>query len=218
MCFCATTGLVYMNCDNYFLGDAMQLNHFLFLKVSSDRTNELLKSSYTYFYAFLALIWTTIFAVKLFFLAFFQRLIERVTKIQKYYWMMIVITLISWIFLVVESFILCPHFGYDSCRILLLLSVFWMCWIGSVKCYDPSRDLLYVSMSGLVIDLDVLTDFFNKSSVRWISIIMLNYYWSCQHFHHHSSKSQNQNTAKVRSWFLSLSLPDHDHNRARTRK
>ena len=124
MCLCAATGLVYRNCDNYFLGDAMQLDHSLFLKVSPDRTNELLKSSYTYLYAFLALIWTTIFVVKLSFLAFFKRLIERVTKIQKYYWIVVVITLISWIFLVVEPLILCPHFGYDSCRILLLPSVF----------------------------------------------------------------------------------------------
>ena len=74
MCLCAATGLVYRNCNNYFLGGAMQLDHSLFLKVSPDRTNELLKSSNTYLHAFFALIWTTIFAVKLSFLAFFKKL------------------------------------------------------------------------------------------------------------------------------------------------
>ena len=124
MCLCAATRLVYRNCNNYFLGGTIQLDPFLFLKVSPDRTNELLKSSNTYLHAFFALIWTTIFAVKLSFLAFFKKLTERVTKIQNYYWIVVVITLISWIFLVVEPLILCPHFGYNSCRILPLPSVF----------------------------------------------------------------------------------------------
>ena len=61
----------------------MQLDSFLFLKMSSDRINELFKSFNTYFYVFLALIWTTILVVKLSFLAFFKKFIERVIKIQK---------------------------------------------------------------------------------------------------------------------------------------
>ena len=139
MCFCATIELIYKNCDNYFLNDVMQLNHFLFLKVSFDRINELFKNSNTYFYVFFAFIWITIFVVKFFFLTFFKRFIERVTKIQKYYWIVMIIILISWIFLMMKFLILCFHF---------------------------SRNLLYVSMSKLVIDLNVFIDFFNKSSMR----------------------------------------------------
>jgi hypothetical protein len=85
MCLCAATGLIYRNCDNYFLSDVMQKDPSLFLKVSPNQISELLKISNTYLYPFLALIWTTIFVVKFFFLAFFKELIERVTKIQKYY-------------------------------------------------------------------------------------------------------------------------------------
>ena len=78
----------------------------------------LLEISTTKIHAFLAFIWTTIFAVKFSFLAFFKKLIERVSKIHTYYWIVVAITAVSWPFLVVEPFILCHHFGFEAGRVL----------------------------------------------------------------------------------------------------
>lgn len=119
---CAAFGLLYGYSDYYFLSGALKKNPSLFLLLQSDQLNKLLKVSTTYVHAYLAFIWTTIFAVKFSFLAFFWHLIDRVTGIHTYYWIVVVTTAISWPFLVVEPFILCHEFGPNARRILLPLT------------------------------------------------------------------------------------------------
>lgn len=116
ICLCAASGLLYGYCDYYFLSGALKKDPSLFFQLESDQLGKLLKVSTTYVHAFLAFIWTTIFAVKFSFLAFFKKLIERVTKIHTYYWIVVAITGISWPFLVVEPFILCHYFGPSARR------------------------------------------------------------------------------------------------------
>lgn len=63
----------------------------------------------------IALIWTTTFSVKFSFLIFFRQLIDRVSKyITIYYWIVVLFTVASWIFIVCQPFILCPHFDSEA--------------------------------------------------------------------------------------------------------
>lgn len=59
--------------------------------------------------------WTATYAVKFSFLALFRKLISRLSKkITIYFWIIVGLTLISWAYIVVEPFILCPVFGLSS--------------------------------------------------------------------------------------------------------
>lgn len=104
MCLSASTGIIYI-----FLIDALQRNPLLLQKASADQINDLLKTPFAPIYACLALSWTSIFAVKFSFLVFFRKLIDRVTKIHTLYWIVIIITLLSWLFMVVEPLTLCHN-------------------------------------------------------------------------------------------------------------
>ena len=109
MCLCAATGILYKKCDYLFLIDVLGNDPSLVSNISPDQISDLLKTPYAVYYAFYALIWTTTFAVKLSFLVFFKRLINGVTKIHKYYWIVGMITLLSWLYNVTEPFVVCSH-------------------------------------------------------------------------------------------------------------
>lgn len=160
ICLCAAAGIVFKNSNNYSLGNAALQDPSL-SNMSPHQIDELFKP-YKYIYA--ALIWTTIFAVKFSFLIFFKKLIERVTKIHTYYWIVIVITVISWLFTLVEPFIICPHFGYSTRRIISIPPIFEDTKPDSVQCYDSLPELRFgASTSWLVTSLDIITDVCSKS-------------------------------------------------------
>lgn len=79
----------------------------------------LFKIRYVIVYVGFALTWTTIFAVKISFLIFFKKLINRVTKILTYYWIVSIITLLSWLFNVLEPFVMCKDLNQTVGRIQL---------------------------------------------------------------------------------------------------
>ena len=115
MCLCATIGILYKYCDFVFLLHALRSNPSLFSKLDADQIKDLLKIPFAVLHVFFAFTWTTIFAVKLSFLVFFKKLISRVTKIHTYYWFVVIITLLSWLFMVLEQLVLCsyPSKGVD---------------------------------------------------------------------------------------------------------
>lgn len=111
-CLGAATYLIYSFSRMIFLSDAIRLDPS-FSPTFSEVTQ--LSGSRKIIYSFLATIWTTTFAVKLSFLVFFKKLIERVSKqINIYYWVIVVFTVVSWMFIVGEPFILCPYFGIKT--------------------------------------------------------------------------------------------------------
>ena len=65
--------------------------------------------------AAVVLLSTTVFAIKLAFLAFFRGLIRRLKKLEIWWWCVLVIVILSSIFLICANFIACPY--YDE-RIL----------------------------------------------------------------------------------------------------
>lgn len=111
-CLGAATGLIYSFTRMIFLSNAVRLDPSV-----SPTFGEIaqLTDSLKIIYSFLALIWTTTFAVKLSFLVFFKKLIDRVSrKITIYYWFLVVFTMVSWMFVVSEPFVLCPYFGLQT--------------------------------------------------------------------------------------------------------
>lgn len=74
------------------------------------------KRHLTYLYAYLSLLWTATFAVKFSFLAFFRQLIQSVANIRMYFWIVVVFTTVSWMFVIAEPFILCHQFGMETSR------------------------------------------------------------------------------------------------------
>ncbi|KAG8157104.1 hypothetical protein KVR01_013094 [Diaporthe batatas] len=136
----AVIGLVYYLLDSIYLATAVERNPAIFFQFSQKQTQQLLSQALNE-NIFLIMAWTTTFFVKFSFLAFFRQLIRNVGKIQRYYWGIVIFTFITWLFLLSEAFILCSDFG-----------------INAIKCWSPTKNLLYVSMTGLVTGLDCLTD------------------------------------------------------------
>lgn len=113
----AATGILYHICYFLYLHSAALLDPEVLPYVVAD-FNQLLnlqKKTYPY----LALIWTTTYAVKACFLAFMRPLVWHISwGVNWYYWFTITFSLVSWAFVVAEPFIICPYFGLDAseCR------------------------------------------------------------------------------------------------------
>ncbi|KAK8022515.1 hypothetical protein PG993_013282 [Apiospora rasikravindrae] len=138
-CLIVSTVLLYRLCDQLYLATAVQKDKTIVLELNLAELNDLIRNGMKDYSTFLILAWTTTFFVKFSFLAFFRELVHRVASIQYYYWFVVGLTVVSWMFLVAEPFILCPYFGAASCE-----------------------NLLYVSMTGLATGLDALSDILSK--------------------------------------------------------
>lgn len=108
LCLCAGTGLVYAFCQSIFVTQAVKGDPSII--IPPDEYDNL-AHTFAILDSFLCVMWTSIFAVKLTFLALFRLLIRRVSEIiTRYYWIVVATTIVTWMFLVVEPFILCPYF------------------------------------------------------------------------------------------------------------
>lgn len=107
MSLVAAIGIVYKKSGIGFLMAASENNPSSLSKVSANQFEEIIHVRYAIPYAVFNLTWTTIFAVKFSFLAFFKKLIDRMTKIHTYYWIVVAVTLLSWLFMMVEPLIMC---------------------------------------------------------------------------------------------------------------
>lgn len=109
----AATGLIYSLIEGMYLATAVEATPALIFKMTSAQLNLILNEALNQ-NVFLALAWTTTFLVKFSFLAFFSQLIRNVQSIKYYYWGVVVLTVVSWMFLTSESFILCSDFGINA--------------------------------------------------------------------------------------------------------
>ncbi|KAF2837383.1 hypothetical protein M501DRAFT_1059372 [Patellaria atrata CBS 101060] len=140
-CLIAATGLIYRNFDNMYLTQGIWIRPELAFSAGAERMFTALKEFNTYNKIALSLLWTATFSVKLSFLAFFRRLIQSVNRIHQYYWFVVGLTIISWVFVIGEPHILCPHVGLKS-----------------MECAQNFDSKLYYSLTGLVTGLDIVTD------------------------------------------------------------
>lgn len=109
----AATGLMYHIADGFYLATAVQSNPAIYFQFSQDQIDSMLSVTLNE-NIFLSLAWSATFFVKFSFLAFFKQLIWHVNKTQYYYWGVVTLTILTWMFLTSEAFILCSDFGVDS--------------------------------------------------------------------------------------------------------
>ncbi len=105
---------MYNICDNLYLSTAIRLDQTIVFRLGSDRLNALVNTAVQTNHSFLILAWTATFLVKFSFLAFFRQLIWNVAGMRRYYWVVVGLTVLAWMFLITEPFILCSQFGFDS--------------------------------------------------------------------------------------------------------
>lgn len=109
----ASTALVYYLLDSIYLATAVERDALIFFQLNTKQMEQLLSQALNE-NIFLAMAWTTTFLVKFSFLAFFRQLIRNVNGIQYYYWGIVTLTLLTWMFLTSEAFILCSDFGIKA--------------------------------------------------------------------------------------------------------
>ncbi|XDG05101.1 hypothetical protein ABKA04_004716 [Annulohypoxylon sp. FPYF3050] len=112
-CLCAATGILYHICFFLYMHSAALFKPELLPYILADY-DELLGLQKKV-YPFLALIWTTTFGVKGCFLAFMRPLVWHISRtVNRYYWFIVVFSVISWAFVVADPFIICPYFGAEA--------------------------------------------------------------------------------------------------------
>jgi len=115
----AETGILYHFTDSLYFISAAYHDPTAVGLLDAAKTRSLLNDT-KYFHIFFGLSWSATFAIKFSFLAFFRRLVTDVSKpLILYYWFCVVFTGVTWVFLVVEPFILCPFFGTESSTYIL---------------------------------------------------------------------------------------------------
>lgn len=68
-------------------------------------------------FAYITFLWTSVFMVKLCYFAFFHTLLLSMSRaLNRYYWTAAVITVIAWIYLVLQQLVVCPYFGDSACK------------------------------------------------------------------------------------------------------
>ncbi|KAI2615581.1 hypothetical protein GGR54DRAFT_257350 [Hypoxylon sp. NC1633] len=140
-CLCAATGILYNISYLLYLHSAAVLVPQLLPYLLADYYE--LLDLHPRVFAFLALIWTTTYAVKGCFLAFMRPLVWHISRaVNWYYWFIVVFCSISWAFAVAEPFINCPYFGPEG-----------------VKCFSLTIDKTKIlALTTLVTVIDILSD------------------------------------------------------------
>lgn len=112
------------------------------------------------------LLWTATFAVKLSFLAFFRRMVKPLDNIQRYYWGIVGLTIISWMFIIPHPFITCPALGFEICMSSVIDTIVLpSADLVIVTCSQKFDSKLAVVMNTLVTTLDVSTDLMSKLNI-----------------------------------------------------
>lgn len=83
------------------------------------------ETSFKYSFSHHAILWASIFSVKLSFLSFFRPLVKRLARSRKWWTYVTVITALSWGFCTVEVVIICPRFDLTLCKCFILICCFW---------------------------------------------------------------------------------------------
>ncbi len=113
-CLTASTALIFKLLSSVFLAEA---NFVVLDPTSVQFPPNFVRSIVSYqreIYAFLSLSSGTIFSVKFSFLFFFRLLIDRLNGIVTYWKIVVVITIVCFIYSVISFLIACPHLGLSA--------------------------------------------------------------------------------------------------------
>lgn len=169
-CLCGATGIILVSVRNIFLTEAMLVDQSFLL--TKEGAFSVANTAPAIINSFLVLTWTAVISVKFSFLALFRPLIQRISwKITFYYWFVVVFTVIAWIYMVSEAFIVCPAFGVHlNSKILSKRGFFANCWRitcwqdSPVRCMAKDEAITSLILSILLTILDIATDTMSNTS------------------------------------------------------
>lgn len=122
LCLVAATALLYKTASPLYqlmMGAAAEKAvPGLKQEIPNDSVIEMVSKIERYSYAFGALIWAVVFAVKSCYLHFFRLLIDRQQTLVNYWKAAIITTSIAAVFNICASFEACPKFGGQNCKSL----------------------------------------------------------------------------------------------------
>lgn len=161
-CLCVATGILY------------HITYFLYMHAASLLAPEAMGEVFAHFgellnlqkkvYPLLAMLWTATFAVKGCFLAFMHPLIWHISRrVKWYFWFVVGFCIISWMFVIVDPFIICPYFGADARKYLLSTDAIGIDKprpnMDAVQCFASTVDeKKTVGLTAFVTVLDILSD------------------------------------------------------------
>lgn len=169
-CLCGATGIILVSVRKIFLTEALLVDP-LFLMTVEDAFG-VANTAPAIINSFLFLIWTVVISVKFSFLALFRLLIQRISwKITFYYWFVVVFTVLTWIYMVSEAFIICPAFGaHLSNKSLSKIgslanhrrATCW--WKSPERCMTKDQQIISLILSIMLTTLDIATDTMSNNS------------------------------------------------------
>lgn len=127
ICLVIETGLLYDFNRVLYMIDGATLHKPVLAYIGRDPelTKELLDSGPSTLVAYFTLGWLAIWAIKYSFLALFYKMLRNVSrKLTAYFWCTVAATGMSGVVVILESFILCPHFGADAGMTGVALTIF----------------------------------------------------------------------------------------------
>ncbi|PHH79135.1 hypothetical protein CDD82_2574 [Ophiocordyceps australis] len=112
-----TTAIFYTRARFIYLAcAAMKKDDQVVSLIAAEQIAELYLET-NWYMAYMVFVWTAIFMIKLCYLAFFHTLLRCMPRwILRFYWVSVVITIISWIFLSLGTLVTCPYFGRASSK------------------------------------------------------------------------------------------------------
>ncbi|MCJ1317351.1 hypothetical protein MMC15_002674 [Xylographa vitiligo] len=138
-CLCTATGILYSLFDDLYLDYAVSVDPASVILPPDflDKAVYSLKLLFTY----QTLLWAVVFMVKFSFLSFFRPLVSRLARLKIWWTIVVVFTVLTFVFCAADVFIICPHFDLTSLE------------CGNVDMVGKAR-----SISIAVLVLDIMTD------------------------------------------------------------
>ncbi|KAJ8131069.1 hypothetical protein O1611_g2555 [Lasiodiplodia mahajangana] len=154
----AATGVLYHISSYFYLSSAVPLNSQVTPYTTTNFS--LLLDFQTKVRIYLALTWTTPYAIKGCFLAFMRPLVWHISRgVNWYYWFIVGFCIISWAFAMAEPNIICPYFGADAVKCIVSLGTnivaFQLTVI--VNVLDILSDIMVVSIPIIVLRNSLLS-------------------------------------------------------------
>jgi len=163
-CLSAATGIFLKKLSIIMLQEAMAMVPDVIVPIT--QVSQLI-SSINFLDAFLCTIWTCTFAIKGSFLVLFGKLIKGISKkLDLYFRFVIGYTILTWIFLVVEPFILCPYFGSAGGNVTIVPQYRIVGKLANkslVKCWPETIYNKTVALTVLITILDIGSDIMSTS-------------------------------------------------------
>ena len=111
-CLCTATGILYSLFDDLYLDYAVSVDPASVILPPDflDKAVYSLKLLFTY----QTLLWAVVFMVKFSFLSFFRPLVSRLARLKIWWTIVVVFTVLTFVFCAADVFIICPHFDLTS--------------------------------------------------------------------------------------------------------